>query len=224
MIRFLIAIVSCCLAASAVGGALADPVMRPPAERLPSKLIQAKAELGGIVARRDMAALLSRVRPETKLDFGGSAGPEGFQAVWNSDPDSRQRLWSTLEDILALPGTAERHDDGDEYCSPYVFCLNLPGTVDPFDTLVVLGSRVAIRNRPSPAGEVLRRVDHIVLTRVEDEPGADTPADWTRVRLANGTVGYISTRWVRSPIDFRLAVRVDDGRGTWWLGYLLAGD
>ena len=42
--------------------------------------------------------------------------------------------------------------------------------------------------------------------------------------IADGATGYISTRWVRSPIDFRLTLRVDDRADTWWLGFLVAGD
>ncbi|HSD17652.1 MAG TPA: SH3 domain-containing protein [Thermomonas sp.] len=224
MRRIHVAILACCLASNAIAGTPADPVMRPPEERLPPALLRAKAELRGIVARRDMAALLARVRAETKLDFGGSAGPEGFEAVWNSDAASRQRLWSTLDGILALPGVARGSDHASEYCAPYVYCMDLPDEIDPFEALVVIGTDVAIRDRPSSSGAVLRRVDHLVLTRVGDDPASEASVDWARIRLADGTAGYISTRWVRSPIDFRLTLRADDGSDTWWLGYLIAGD
>lgn len=211
------------LSMTAVGGTPADPVMRPPVEQLPPPLLHAKEDLHALVARRDMDALLARVRPETKLDFGGGEGPDGFQSAWNSDQESRQRLWSTLEGILALPGVARDFDHGAEYCAPYVFCTGLPGDLDPFEALVVLGSGVAIRDRPSLSGTVLTRVDHAVLTASDDPASVPTP-DWTRVRLADGTAGYINNRWVRSPIDFRFALRVDDGTDAWWLGFLLAGD
>jgi len=217
-------ILAYCLAGNAFAGTPADPVMRPPAEDLPPTLVRAKQVLRGIIARRDMDALLARVRAETKLDFGGSGGPEEFQAIWNIDSESRQRLWSTLQEILALPGIARRFEHGAEYCAPYVFCTNLPGGVNPFEALVVLGSGVAIRDRPSLSGVVLRRVDHVVLTHAGNDPGSEASPDWTRISLADGTVGYISTRWVRSPIDFRLTLRVDEGSDTWWLGFLIAGD
>jgi hypothetical protein len=154
-----------------------------------------------------------------------TSGPEGFHAVWNSDAESRQRLWSTLDGILALPGVARRSDHGSEYCAPYVFCADLPGDVDPFEALVVLGAGVALRDRASLSGAVIRRVDHVVLTSAEDASGKSQPnPEWTRVRLASGTTGYISTQPVRSPIDFRLTLRVEDGSDAWWLGFLLAGD
>lgn len=222
--RFLLAaILACGQAATAVAGTPTDPVMHPPVEHLSPTLLRAKSELRDIVARRDMEALLARVRPETKLDFGGGEGAGGFQAAWNGDAESRRRLWSTLEEILALPGVARRFDNGDEYCAPYVFCSALPDDINPFDALVVLGSGVAIRDRPSSSSTVLTRVDHVVLTASDDPGGVPTP-DWTRVSLADGTTGYISTRWVRSPIDFRFVLRVDDGADGWWLGFLLAGD
>ena len=213
-----------CLAGSATAGTPADPVMRPAPEHLPPPLVRAKAELRGIVAGRDMQALLKRVRAKTTLDFGGSVGPEGFKAVWNGDPESRQRLWSTLESILALPGVARNFERGSEYCAPYIFCAELPGDTDPYESLVVIGSGVAIRDRPSLSGAVLRRVDHVVLTRKGEDPRIEPIPDWTRVRLADGTGGYISTRWVRSPIDFRMTLRIDDGSDAWWLGFLIAGD
>lgn len=219
--RFLLAVVlavvlACEPALHAVAGTPADPAMHPPTEHLPPKLLRAKAELRSIVARRDMEALLARVRPETRLDFGGDEGVEGFQAAWNGDAESRQRLWSTLESILALPGISRRFDHGDEYCAPYVFCTGLPGDVDPFEALVVLGSGVAIRDRPSTSGNVLTRVDHVVL-RASDDPGSVPTTDWTRVRLADGTAGYIHSRWVRKPD--RLPVRAAGGR---WRRLLVA--
>jgi hypothetical protein len=69
------AIIACSLAADAIAGTPADPVMRPAAEHLPPALLRARAELRDIVAQRDMDALLARIRVETKLDFGGSEGP-----------------------------------------------------------------------------------------------------------------------------------------------------
>jgi hypothetical protein len=217
------AVLACCLAMGAVAGTPADPVMRPPAEDLPPKLLRAQEELRGIVARRDMDALIARVRAGTALDFGGSEGPEGFNALWNRDAESRQRLWSTLEDILALPGEARKVEKGVEYCAPYVFCTDLPGALDPYVALVVTGTHVAIRDLPSLSGNVLRRVDHVVLSRA-DAAASERTSEWTRVRLADGTAGYINTRWARSPIDFRLTLRIDDGTNAWWLAFLLAGD
>ncbi|QNN70497.1 hypothetical protein [Thermomonas carbonis] len=61
-----------------------------------------------------------------------------------------------------------------------------------------------------------------MLTASDDPRSVPTP-DWARVSLADGTAGYISRRWLRSPIDFRLVLRVDDGTERWWLGFLLVG-
>lgn len=223
MQRALFVLLACGLLPGVHAGTRDDPAMPPPREQLPPVLASAKQELRAIVSRRDMAALLARVRPDTKLDFGGSEGREGFLALWAGGPESRQHLWRTLDGILSLPGVVRDFDGGVEYCAPYVFCDDLPGSIDPFQALVVLGSGVAIRDRASADGLVLARVDYAVLARA-DMPGAEPSLEWTRVRLADGTTGYASNRWLRSPIDFRLALRMDETGDRWWLGFLLSGD
>ncbi len=50
-----------------------------------------------------------------------------------------------------------------------------------------------------------------------------TPASHgRRLRLADGTAGYISSRYVRSPIDYRAYFSKEGGR--WQMMMLLAGD
>lgn len=61
-----------------------------------------------------------------------------------------------------------------------------------------------------------------MLIRAQDDRGTGGPADWTPFKLADGS--YISTRWIRSAIDFRLTLGMDDGTDRWWLGFLIAGD
>lgn len=216
-----LALLALVLSGPVVAGVPVDPVMPPPVERLPPKLQAARDALRAIVARKDMAALVAHVRPESKLDFGGTSGPAGFREKWDANQETRQALWRTLEGILALPGVPA--EDGLAYCSPYVFCADLPGDFELYDALVVLGSDVAVRARPSRDAAVLRRVDHAIVNRtyvagVENAPG------WSAVTLADGTSGYVSTRWIRDVVDFRLSLRLEGDGDRWWLEYLLAGD
>ena len=52
--------------------------------------------------------------------------------------------------------------------------------------------------------------------------GDTAPEDWTAVALRDGRRGYVHSRYVRSPIDYRAYFRKKDGR--WWMVMLLAGD
>ena len=97
MHRALFVLPACGLLAGVHAATRADPAMPPPREQLPPTLASARQELRAIVSRHDMAALLARVRPETRLDFGGSEGREGFLALWGDGPGSRQSLWRTLD-------------------------------------------------------------------------------------------------------------------------------
>lgn len=203
-----------------------DPVLAPPSEALPPLLGQARRELADIVARHDLDALLAHVGPDTKLSFGGDHGAEDFRRIWDSGMHDQQDLWRELDAILALPGVVQGTRDAPQYCAPYVFCLPTPGGIDPYEALVVTGTRVAIRDRPSRDGQVLTRVSHAVLQRAPDDPRDDgtTPPEWTRVRQASGTTGFIASPWVRSPIDYRLMMSVEAGSGRWMLDYFIAGD
>ncbi|MCF7223823.1 SH3 domain-containing protein [Marilutibacter chinensis] len=201
-----------------------DPVFAPPVEQLPPALQIARQELAAIVARRDMDALLARIRPDSKFSFGGDHGPEDFRRMWDEDGRERRQLWQQLDAILALPGEARESEEGFEYCTPYVFCLATPGEIDPFDARVITGTDVAIRERPGLNGKVVARVSHVVLTEVRDEHTDSDPEGWTRVRLASGVEGFVSTAYARSQIDYRLALSLNAESGEWWLRYFLAGD
>ena len=52
------------------------------------------------------------------------------------------------------------------------------------------------------------------------EPYAES--EWTRIKLRDGRTGYISSRYVRSPIDYRAVFNKMDGR--WRMTAFVAGD
>jgi hypothetical protein len=198
-----------------------DPVLAPPTAALPPATQAMRDDLQRIVAARDLKALRAHVREDTTLSFGGDTGPEGFDAVWLSDPATTRELWRVLDALLALPGVAQQEDGKDLYCAPYVFCLPYPADIDVFDAQVVLGRDVALRAQPDKQSSIVTRVSHAVLTRVDDP--ADSATGWVRVRRASGQEGYIATPLLRSPIDYRLSlVREDDGG--WGIQYFVAGD
>lgn len=197
-----------------------DPVMPPPVvEQPPPAIERAKRELQHIAATRDVDALLAHAHDGTQWSFGGDHGRAGFQAMW-LEGEGLDRFWDEFDRVLALPGRWS--DAGGElrYCTPYVFCDALPEGFDPFETVVVLGTGVAMRAGPSPDAAVLARVDHAVLASPSDDSGQ---GDWIPVRVASGAQGYIAGRWVRRPIDFRLGVAIA-ADGQWRLEYFIAGD
>lgn len=173
-----------------------------------------RAQLIAAIARRDAAALMAVVDSDIKNGFGGDDGKAAFEREWKpSAPDSR--VWEVLATVLALGGSRA----GDEgFIAPYIHS-SWPNGVDGFEHVAVIGERVRVRRAPSADAEEIAHVSFEVLARGKDDKA---PEDWTSVTLSNGQSGYISSRFVRSPIDYRAFFSRKEGR--WWMVMLLAGD
>jgi hypothetical protein len=173
-----------------------------------------RARLLQVIARRDAAALLEIVDPAIKNGFGGDDGKAAFEREWRpSSADSG--VWETLAVVLALGGKRSGHDG---FTAPYVFAA-WPDGVDGFEHVAVIGDDVRVRRAPRADAAEIARVSFDVLRRGRDD---SAPDGWTPVIAADGQAGYISSQYVRSPIDYRAFFSKQGGR--WWLVMLLAGD
>ena len=91
--------------------------------------------------------------------------------------------------------------------------------VDGFEHVAVIGDRVRVRRSASTDAEEIAFVSFAVLRRGRDD---QAPEAWTPVIAPDGRAGYISSQYVRSPIDYRAFFTKKDGR--WRMVMLLAGD
>ncbi|MGH7588458.1 MAG: hypothetical protein ACRELU_07695 [Gemmatimonadota bacterium] len=174
-----------------------------------------RARLQRAIAERDTTALLAVVHPEIKLSFGGDYGISSFRDWWLGD--STAGLWSELGTVLALGG---RFYDDSTFAAPYTFTES-PGEADPFEALIALSDSVPVHAAPDADAEVAAVLSfHIV--RHEWQHDDPVPEGWTPVRLAGGSLGYVRSRSVRSPIDHRAIFSRRDGR--WWMITFIAGD
>jgi hypothetical protein len=175
-----------------------------------SHLIQA-------VARRDTAALYATLASNILNSFGGDGGVEEFKAKWRPG-DADSELWGTLAQILSLGGAF----DGDTlFGAPYTF-RRFPAGFEPFDHVVVVGSSVRVRAEPSVKAEVLATVSFDILPVARDVPLGPDAIGWEAVRLNNDVHGFIDSRYVRSPVGYRVIFIRRGGR--WLIRSLVAGD
>lgn len=173
-----------------------------------------RARLIAALARHDAAALMAVVHEDIKWSFGGDDGKASFEAHWRpSAPDSR--LWETLATVLALGGTFQSPE---VFVAPYTFS-RWPGHVDSFEHVAVVGDRVRIRRAPDPDAPAIGSSSFGILPLAR--PSVDPGEAWTAVRVG-GETGYVATRLVRSPIDYRAAFTKRDGG--WLMTLLVAGD
>jgi hypothetical protein len=173
-----------------------------------------RARLLQVIARRDAAALLEIVDPDIKNGFGGDDGKAAFEREWRPS-SAGSKVWETLAAVLALGGTRSGEDG---FTAPYVFAA-WPDGVDGFEHVAVIGDRVRVRSAARADAAAIAVVSFAVLKRGRDDQAPDA---WTAVIAPDGRAGYISTQYVRSPIDYRAFFTKRDGR--WRMVMLLAGD
>ena len=95
-----------------------------------------------------------------------------------------------------------------------------PQGVDGFEHVAVVGDRVRIRTAPRQDAEPAAVSSFEILPLAR--PSGDTPEEWTAVALAGKKIGYVASRFVRSPIGYRAFFARADGR--WQMLMFIAGD
>lgn len=170
-----------------------------------------RARLQTAVAARDVDALLAMSSPNIKLSFGGDDGSAAFRRQLASDGGA---LFARLAETLALGGSFRTPD---QFVAPYTYS-RWPEQFDAFSHFAVVGERVAVRASQRPTSEMLSTVSWAIVTL-----GPEGERDgMTQVELPGGRYGWIATRFLRSPVDYR-ALFVREG-GRWQLAMFVAGD
>jgi hypothetical protein len=173
-----------------------------------------RAQLLLAVVRRDSFALLDMVDADIKNSLGRNNGIDYFMQIWQ--PYRRTSpLWDKLGSVLTLGGT---FGAGEAFTAPYVFS-RWPHELDPYAHAAVICNTAPVR--------VLPHIDFPVLTT----PGfsivpltacSDLGSRWLEVQVGADSMGYISRRHVRSPLDHRAVFEKRHGR--WRMSAFLAAD
>lgn len=171
------------------------------------------AHLQAAVARHDAEAVLAAVDPKIRTSFGTGGGIEEFRKKWKL-PSADSPLWDELGTVLAFGGAFR---EGGSYAAPYVFA-RWPEPFDSFEHVAVLGTSVRVRSEPGLQGKILTALSFDVVKLAA--PATDS--EWTRIKLRDGRTGYISSRYVRSPVDYRALFNKIGGR--WRMTAFVAGD
>ena len=174
-----------------------------------------RAQLQAAIARRDVEAVVATVNQDIKNGFGGDDGADAFKRIWKlTAADSS--LWLELGSVLALGGT---FSDDHSFTAPYVFS-SWPDRFDAFEHIAVVASDVRIRDAPRADAASITSISFAILP-VARSAGADIEG-WTAVQLDGGKTGYVTSRLVRSPIDYR--ARFNKIGGRWQMTFFAAGD
>lgn len=173
-----------------------------------------RSQLQQTIARRDAAALLAAIDPNVKNSFGGNDGIEEFKSMWKiGQADSE--IWAELGTVLSMGGS---FFDDHTFVAPYVFS-KWPESLDSFEHVAVVGANVRVRSEPRMDATPLDAVSFVILPVANDARVTDD--GWRAVRLES-KVGFVSSRFVRSPIDYRAIF--SEQSGAWRMVTFVAGD
>jgi hypothetical protein len=176
------------------------------------------------VQERDKEFVLSVLDPHILNSFGGEGGIQEFEETWHLD-SPKTGLWDTLMVILTHGGSLSQVEDGDEFWAPYIYSV-WPQDIDPFDHGAIMGKDVNVRSRPSLQALVVRQLSFDIVRLTDDPPVPDEDhrvvENWVKITTPQGEEGYVSSRYVRGPIDYRAGFKKLGNR--WVMKALVAGD
>ena len=173
-----------------------------------------RAQLQQAIARRDAAALLGAVDPNIKNSFGGNDGIDEFRSMWKiGQPDSG--IWEELGVVLSMGGS---FFDEHTFVAPYVFS-RWPEALDSFEHVAVIGANVRVRSEPRTDAAPIDAVSFVILPVASDARVTDDA--WRAVKVES-KVGFVSSRFARSPIDYRAIF--SEQSGSWRMVTFVAGD
>jgi hypothetical protein len=165
-----------------------------------------------IVARRDSVALSAHLSPTVIYNFGTSdGGPAGFFADWRGRMES---LWRTLDDVLKHGG--EVGADG-LFWAPWTVSVR-SDSIDVEGLFVVRDSGVAVYAKADSLSPTLGTLSFDIV-KASGEVWDDR---WAGIQLRDGRRGFVVSRHIRSPMQYRLALRREGNR--WVIHLLLSGD
>jgi len=198
----------------AAPGSRITPTLKPVDEASRrADFVEFRRRLQEAVTRKDAAAVLAAVDPGVRIGFGNSGGAQAFKAevIDNRAED----FWKEFGTILQLGGRFRMNDAFD---APYTFSA-WPENLDSFECLAIIGTRVRLREAARLDARIVTQLDFAI---VRATPSAVETPGWRGIQLADGRVGFVSSQYIRSPVDHRALFQFHDGR--WWLMAYVAGD
>ena len=164
-------------------------------------------------AKRDGEALVALADPDVHLDFGGGAGRDELRKRL---ADPKRGLWEEIAALAPLGCAA----DGTVATLPAIFS-RVPDDIDAARTMLVTGTDVPLRRKPSPAAEAVRKLGW-ALVMLKGE-GFDPAARYAEVTTSDGSSGFVATAKLRSVLDYRL-IADKSADGEYRITALIAGD
>lgn len=177
-------------------------------------LVDYRRDLLEEVRSRNIEAVAARVDRNIRTTFGSGGGLKDFRRILG-EPG----VWEQLERALELGGTFVGEGETRAFWTPYVYSA-WPDRHDAFESLVVIGEDVPLRETPEEGGRIVATMTHDIVQRVN--PGSDLEESFVHIKTADGRTGFVATSSVWSPVGYRAGFNLVDGE--WKMTGFVAGD
>lgn len=168
-----------------------------------------------VVNDKDLPALKKLIDRNGKFSFGGHEGLEGFIELWGLEQNPEKSIvWKVLKTILDMGGVSK---SGKSMIFPYLF-TDWPDQYDAFQYGAITGERVNLRTKPSLDSQVIRQMSYEIVLPIRSTP----LPDWQKIQTHDQKTGYVSMRYLRSPIGYRAGF--NKGPNGWKMTFFVAGD
>ena len=177
-------------------------------------------DLKEIIRNKDSGKLLELVHPKVQFDFDEGVGVEKFQQKWTPE-DKNSPLWTIMDKIVGLGGVfvKDRSNPFFDFVFPYVNEVDLDAD-EYFNTLVVTGKDVNVRERPGLNAVVVGKLTYDIVSFDYEKSGDN---DWYFVETTDKNIsGYVNSDFVYSPVDYRMFLTKEKGK--WMISCIVAGD
>lgn len=183
-----------------------------------------RTKLISAVKKRDTKYLISILDRNIKASFGGDDGIEDFKRMWKlNSPNSK--VWDELLTVLTNGGTFSGSGRNKTFSAPYSFS-SFPEDLDAFEYQMIFGNNVNLRSQPNLNSNVVAQLSYnIVKVDYENSVGDkkdDREYQWLKIETLGGKKGFVSSKFVRSPIAYRAIFAKDNG--SWKMTAFVAGD
>jgi hypothetical protein len=193
--------------APAVNGPKLMPVDDAPQD---PALVAYRNQLLEAVRRRDAAAVVALVDPKIRTSFGDGGGADELRKTLE-----KEGVLDDLELVLSRGGTFQGEGEARSFWAPYVYSA-WPDAHDAFQSLAVIEDNVPLRETRDASSPVVATLAYDIVTLVMSEN------EVRQVKTADGKVGWVDARYVRSPVGYRAGF--NKVQGQWRMNAFVAGD
>lgn len=192
----------------------------PPAREIDDKdLSRILTNLYVSVFSNDLTYFVSVLN--TNFEYGFEAGYKTFTGML-TNREYRKEVIAIMKEILRFPGSFESEN---YFCVPYIFEDFPDEDYDPVDFFAFNAKNVRVYPVPDASAEPLGLFSYSVVKILHDEFSFSTNiegVEWSKIGLPEGEVGFVKTKYLLSPFDWRLHFEKIGNR--WKIIALVSGD